>query len=97
MDQDMQENINKRQEKPRSEAQKIRKQVRIQTITYIVGAMGLVAGLAWNEAIKGLIEYFFKTGHNSLPAKFIYAILITLLVAVISMYLIRYKGEEENS
>lgn len=84
-----------KEEKVPSTTQKIRREVRIQTVTYILAALGLVAGLAWNEAIKGLIEYFFRTGENSLPAKFIYAILITLIVAIVSMYLIRYKEEKK--
>lgn len=87
-------NTDKNEEKVPSTTQKIRREVRIQTATYIVAALGLVAGLAWNEAIKGLIEYFFRTG-NSLPAKFVYAILITLIVAIVSMYLIRYKEEKK--
>ena len=38
------------------EDKRIRDLVRERTMGYIVGALGLVAGLAWNDAIKSLIE-----------------------------------------
>ena len=52
----------------------------------ITAAFGLVAALAWNEAIKEAINQVF--GENSgLAALFIYAILVTIL-AVIMVILI---------
>jgi hypothetical protein len=74
--------------------QELKGMVRQQTMTYIMAAFGLVAGLAWNEAIKGLIEYLFPMG-NSLLAKFIYAILITVLVVIISLSLLKTKPENK--
>lgn len=50
---------------------------------YIVAALGLVAGLAWNEAIKGMIDQFFPMQGDSVWAKFVYAIVITLIVVVV--------------
>ncbi|MEK9171243.1 MAG: DUF5654 family protein, partial [Patescibacteria group bacterium] len=35
------------------------KQVREKTTGYILAAFGLVAGLAWNDAIKSTIDRFF--------------------------------------
>lgn len=68
----------------------IKKQVKEQTLGYIAAALGLVAGLAWNEAIKSLIEYLFPiAGGGGLFAKFLYAILVTLVVVIISGYLVR--------
>lgn len=66
-----------------------------QTIGYIVAAFGLVAGLAWNEAVKALIEYFFPLSQNSLWAKFIYAIFITLVLVFVTLYLTRFAAEKE--
>ena len=37
----------------------IKTQIRSQTAGYIAGALGLVAGLAWGDAIKALIEDLF--------------------------------------
>jgi len=36
--------------------------VKQKIVTYVIAGFGLVAGLAWNDAIKSLIEYFFRRG-----------------------------------
>jgi polyferredoxin len=74
----------------------LRKEVKKQTISYLLAALGLVAGLAWNEAIKSLINYFFPLKGSSLLAQFIYAILLTIVVVVITMYLSKLLDKEEK-
>ena len=59
------------------------KEVRTKTFTYVSTALGLVAGLAWNDAIKALIDLLFPFSKNALAAKFLYAILITLVVVLL--------------
>ena len=54
-----------------------------------MAALGLIAGLAWNEAVKGLIDHIYPLDQNGLWAKFIYAIIITLVVVVVSWLLLR--------
>lgn len=79
-----------------NEDKNIRDEVRQKTLGYILAALGLVAGLAWNDAIKALIEYVFPMTQNTLFAKLFYAILITLVVVVMSIYvtkLLRKSGE----
>jgi len=75
--------------------EELKKTVVSRTIEYIIIAFGLVAGLAWNEAIKGLIDYLFPVTANSVLAKFIYAIIITVMVVVISIYLIRVFNKKD--
>ena len=58
-----------------------------RTVGYIVAALGLVAGLAWNDAIKSTIEYIFPAEAGSLWAKFIYAFLITVAIVFLSINL----------
>ncbi len=82
-------------EQKRGRLAKVRREARAQIIGYILAALGLVAGLAWNEAIKGFIEQFFK-GSGSLTAKFLYAIVITILVVIVSMGLLRLKPKDEE-
>lgn len=96
MDQNMESQQERKENRIITESQRLRKEVRNQTIGYIVGAFGIVAGLAWNDAIRALIDHFSKSEANSLPAKFLYAIIITLIVVVVTMYLLRYKGEDEK-
>ena len=73
----------------RQEGEKIKQEIRQKTLGYITAGFGLVAGLAWNEAIKALIEYLFPLSQNGILAKFIYAIVITILLVIISMYMMR--------
>lgn len=85
-------------EKVKEEGKVLRREVRERTLGFITGGLGLVAGLAWNDAIKALIEYLFPLGKDSIPAKFIYAVLISIIVVALSVYLVRLlKTEEEKS
>ena len=51
-------------------------------------ALGLVAALAWNDAIKALIKELLGEG-ESLTALFIYAILATVIAVVVVLVLAR--------
>jgi len=64
---------------------------------YITAGFGLVAGLAWNEAIKSLIEYLFPLNRDTMTAKFVYAFLITIILVIISIYLARILNDEEEN
>ena len=79
----------------REEAARLKKEVRKKTIGYISAGLGLVAGLAWNEAIKDLINVLFPLEENSVIAKFIYAIVMTLVVVVMTLYLIKKEKKKE--
>ena len=46
----------------------------------VTTALGLVAALAWNEAIQQLFNQFFGEAGGALAAKFFYAFLVTLVV-----------------
>jgi hypothetical protein len=65
----------------------LKSEMRGKILAYIGGAMGLVAGLAWNDAIKELIQYAFPLATDTLAAKFIYAGLVTVVVVIIITYL----------
>jgi FtsH-binding integral membrane protein len=78
------------------QGREIKQEVREKTLTYIIAALGLVAGLAWNEAIKALIEYFFPINQNNIWMKFGYAILITVLVVALSFYLTKAIKREKK-
>ncbi len=60
-----------------------------RTLGYVVGAFGLVAGLAWNDAIRDLIAYLFPLPENTLPAKFLYAAIISVVAVIITVYISR--------
>lgn len=75
---------------------RLEKEVFHRVMAYIVGALGLVAGLAWNDAIKALLDYLFPQ-QNSLPAKFLYAGLVSLLIILVTIYLVRLMSDESSS
>ncbi len=60
-------------------------------------ALGLVAGLAWNEAIKALINHLFPLDANSILAKFVYAVVITGVVVIVGIHLARLSKKDESS
>ncbi|KKS65022.1 MAG: hypothetical protein UV67_C0020G0012 [Parcubacteria group bacterium GW2011_GWC1_43_12] len=78
----------------KQESQALKKELREKTTGYILAGLGVVAGLAWNEAIKSLIEFLFPLGQNSILLKFLYAILITLFVVILSTYIVRLGNKE---
>lgn len=80
----------------KKEPEEMKKQIKKQTLGYVVAAFGLVAGLAWNEAIKSLIEYLFPIGQNTLLAKFGYAVLITAIVVAVTIYLGTWLKDENK-
>lgn len=88
--------MNKIEEKMLGEFAKLRGEVRNRTVKYILAAFGLVAGLAWNDAIKALIDYLFPQDQNGVKAKMIYAIIITLIVVTLSFYLAKLERKDEE-
>lgn len=59
----------------------------LKTMTQLATAgFGLVAALAWNDAIKDFIDHFIKAG-SGLISKLIYAIMVTLLAVLVAYFL----------
>lgn len=72
---------------------KISREVKEKTLGFIITAFSLVAGLAWNEAVQSLINSFFAIDKNSIWAKFIYALALTLALVFITVYLAKIFGQ----
>jgi hypothetical protein len=83
-------------DKIKEEGKEIQKEVRSRTVGYIIAGLSVVVGLAWNDAIKGLIDQVFPLQENSLWARFIYAVLITLMLVLISMYVLKTPKEGDK-
>jgi hypothetical protein len=81
---------------PNSSKESIATQTTKKVTEYILAAFGLVAGLAWNEAIKALIEYWFPLNTNGIIAKFAYALLMTIILVGITTYLVNVLQREEK-
>ncbi len=82
--------------KLKNSQREVRKEVRERTLAYVAAALGLVAGLAWNEAINTLIAQYFPLSKDTLIAKFVYAGVITIIVVTVSSTLVRVLGGQED-
>ncbi len=61
----------------------------IENMTALASAgLGLVAALAWNDAIQGLFRELFGSA-SGLIAKFVYAVVITMIVVFVTVKLSR--------
>jgi hypothetical protein len=61
----------------------------------VTTAFGLVAALAWNDAIRGL---FAEEGYLYFLAKYgpwVYAIFVTILAVIITYYISRFAEEQK--
>lgn len=54
----------------------------------VTAAFGLVAALAWNEAIQSFFREFFDPQETFLP-KVIYAIIVTIVAVVVTFFIAR--------
>lgn len=74
----------------------IKRSLRKRILSYLGAALGLVVGLAWNDAIRALIDYLFPTSQGTLIAKFIYALGLTLSLGIILIYLEKIMNAEDK-
>ena len=58
-------------------------------------AFGLVAALAWNDAIQEAFKQWLPAG-NGLLAKFSYAVLVTLLIVILTWQIGRISDHFKN-
>lgn len=75
---------------------KLKRNAKAQIITLLAGALGLIAALAWNEAVKALFAKIFGEA-NGLAAKFTYAVVVTVIVVFITMRLTKLQDQDEDA
>ena len=72
----------------KNQTQEVKREIREKTLGYIVAALGLVAGLAWNEAIKEYVAVFIKpyfAKGSGVISLFIYAMAVTVVAVLITI------------
>mgnify|MGYP001018354865 CR=1 FL=1 len=79
----------------KKEQAEIKKSVTDKMFTLATSAFGLVAALAWNDAIKAFFEIYFPT-QDQLFAKIWYALIVTTLAVVITYYLGKFSGKDKE-
>jgi len=80
--------------KIKNEIKKINEELKEKTLTLILGGFGLVAAGAWHDAIKALFETFFPK-ESALIGKFIYAIIVTIIVVLVSLQFRKISEKKE--
>lgn len=79
-----------------NDLQTIRAQTKEKIVTLATAAFGIVAALAWNEAIQSLFAVLFPK-EDDLTGKFVYAVLVTVVVVVLSVYLSKVSKEKKDT
>ena len=85
----MEEKVNLRQ-RIKEEGIQLKREVLQTVFGHVVTALGLVAALAWNDAIQTAIKEFFTFSNSTLLAKIYYAFGITLVVVIFTVYATRW-------
>ncbi|HSV95235.1 MAG TPA: DUF5654 family protein [Spirochaetia bacterium] len=73
---------------------KLSQEIAIQTLTLVSSALGLVAALAWNEAITEYINIYIKphlAKGSGVISLFIYAIFITAITVMVALQMAKIK------
>jgi len=75
------------QKQTQQEKHNLKIEVLEQIAALATSGFGLVAALAWNEAIKAFFNKFFPQPGGNLFALFIYALFITIIIVIITIQL----------
>jgi hypothetical protein len=78
------------------EKNRVERDLRKITAGYIIAAFGFVAGLAWRDVSMALVEYLFPISKDTILAKFVYAILVSIALAFASIYVLRFIGKTKK-
>ena len=73
-------------------AKSLKLQVLETTSALMTAAFGLVAALAWNDAIKTFIGDFFESGSTLVP-QLVYAIIVTIVAVIFIILIARTIGK----
>ena len=72
------------------------KKILVESLSMMTSAFALVAALAWNEAIKNVIERLVPKEGNNILSLFIYAAVVTILVVIVTSRLAKLKAQLEE-
>jgi len=83
-----------------AEERSFRRELASQLVTLSTSGFGLVAALAWNEAIQSFVEDYvqpFFPSESGAISKLIYALIITLFAVFITYQLSRLAAKFGNN
>jgi hypothetical protein len=70
-----------------------RRAIVARMLSYIAAGLGVVAGLAWNDAVKSAIDFLIPAEGTGVIAKVAYAVVITLVVGLALFAIERYADK----
>ena len=88
--------MNKRLDDLRGNAEGFAGKMKEKVASYILAGLGIVAALAWNDAIKALIEQWYPLEQDSVLAKLYYAFVMTILIVIVSIVVIKLTKQEDK-
>lgn len=71
------------------------KDVLKEILTLSTAAFGLVAALAWNEAIQAIVNKYLSD-NGGIVSKLIYAVVVTVLAVIVTVNLTKFKDRFED-
>ena len=77
----------------------LKKELLKQLVVLSTAGFGLVAALAWNEAIQSFVNNYianYLSIGSTIISKFIYAVIITVLVVLVTYQLTKLIKEEDK-
>ncbi len=62
-----------------------------------MSAFGLIAALAWNSAIQSIFDRYFPVNKaGGIEAKLIYAVVVTIIVVIVTIWLGKLAAKKEQ-
>lgn len=70
--------------------------IRKQLPLIIIGSLSLMASLAWNEAIKSIIDYYYPNTINkdNYVRKVVYATILSIVIIIIIFLINKYMADK---
>jgi len=88
--------IKKRIKDAKEDAEEFASKVWEKVTGYLIAASGLVAGLAWNDAIKAIIEQFWPLAKDGAKAQIVYAVAMTVLVVLVTAVFVKLSKKNQK-
>lgn len=78
-----------------SKAKSLTTEITTQLLALATSSLGLVAALAWNDAVQAVFKEYFPAASGITP-KFIYAFLLSVLIILLTINLTRVAEFARN-
>lgn len=76
-------------------AKSLTAEITSQLLQLATSALGLVAALAWNDAVQAVFKEYFPAA-GGIVAKFVYAVFVSLLIILVTINLTRLARYAKN-